>query len=535
MTKNIKVELGGTDSTSYLKKSVKTTTYGDAIAKYEFEFTKNLSTIVTPSNALTVIVYLDSSDPPTTKVFDGFIDLFEPQGAILKITSKDQLATLINKQIQHEYINTDATAGKLSAIFNDMVTNASYGGGMSTNAGATIQDSGTELTLEKFICRNADIFERCKKLAETLNWVFYYRADTGYVYFEPKNYTTNANTLTVGSNVIEIPNWEYDRSEMINDLRVEGAQQLVQASEVFTGDGAEVHFTLAHIPESIEVYYAAAKNYGTTAKIQSEYKIGDVPDSTSTHDYEIDKKQKLITFTSFVPAAGTNNILAEVSYYAPIPIHMTNDASKLIYGTYAKTLILTDVLSLEDAWKRGQNILEKYKVPFKSAKLKVLWSNSLNLVIGQQILVIDNVNTPTVNQYFTIYKIIDYWPEGFTEIEVGDKQYTIDEYQANLLERVKRLEETVVGPTDALSEIIQANITFDFVPDTTNVLVQNINNSWILGLDSNSILGTTMLGDRNTDYRSDVYTWISGSSYMTTTMTLTETHVLAENLTKQKI
>ena len=493
--------------------SERVVTFGDAIARYWFKFTKNVNEAVSITNALTVEVWLDSGTPPTTKVFDGFIDLFKPERGIIEITAKDQLALLINKQIMKEYDSSvpgDASYpdGKISNIFADIVV--TYGGLTtisSTFVGTlTTQDSGTELVLTKFICRNADPFERCKKLAETLDWVFYYKASDDNVYFEPKNQTTNSNILTVGDNIVVIPEWEYDRSEMINDLRLEGAQQLVKASETFTGDGSTLEFTLSNIPEDIAVYYSATKDYTSASKVSSEIKIGDIPNSISTHDYEVDKKNKTITFTSFTPAASADNILAEVSYYAPIPIHMEEPVSKATYGTYAKTIALTDVINLDDAWKRAENIIAKYSIPFKSAKLKVQWTNTLDVGIGQTIRVIDNVNEPNIDQFFTIYRIVDNYPEATVDLEVGDRQFTIEEYQANVIERVKRLEETVIGTTDATTEIIQNRIEFDLVPESVTVLIEDINDSFVLGHPDNSILSTTPLGNRATTNSTTTYT-----------------------------
>lgn len=503
------VYIGGIEVTDYLRKAKKIETYGDSITICEMEFAKNISSVVTLSNALTCVIYLSSPGETPLRIFDGFLDLFQPEGAIVKVTAKDQLALLVNKQVMHYYDSSVVgdpayPDGKISDIFIDLVM--TYGG-LSAGPGTTVTDSGLTTIITKFPCRNADIFERCRKLAETLNWVFYYKSSNGYVYFEPKNNTISGTTLTVGTNIIELPKWEYDRSEMINDLRLEGAQQLVQANQVFNGDASETSFVLTSIPEDIAVFYGDTKNYNTTAKIAAEVKVGDILDSTSVHDYEIDKKNKTIVFTSFVPSNNTGNILVEMSYVAPIPIHMANDASKQIYGTYAKTITLTDVVSFQDAWNRANNILAKYSVPFKSAKLKVLWNNHLFLTVGQSIRVVDSINTPNVDQYFTIYKITDYYPEAYIEIEVGDKQYTIEEYQANIVERVKRLEEGLIGSTNDFSEIVTSTATLDCVVKDTVVLVENINDSFILGHVANSLLGVTPLGDRSTELTSTTYTW----------------------------
>jgi hypothetical protein len=398
--------------------------------------------------------------------------------------------------------------------------------------------------------------------------------------------------LSVGINIIAIPTWEYDRSELINDLRLEGAQQLVQANQLFSGNASTTEFTLSSIPEDLAVYYSAAKNYSTTAKLASEIKVGNLENSIEAHDYEVDKKNKTITFTSFTPASGTNNILVELSYYAPIPIHAMNEESITTYGTYAKTVTLTDVMSLDDAWIRTENLLLKYSQPFKSAKLKVLWSaiegytvtgsitpnatgnyfyggtysgynyyrredgawyiwyniyggpnwalshtlgsqgpyywysedktgsyindgeatgtaivSGLSLQVGQSIRVIDSINVPNVDQFFTVYKIIDSWPEASIDVEVGDKQYTIEEYQANTLERIKRLEETMIGTTEAISEIKQQTVSFSIVPESSVISIQNIEDSFILGHPSNAILGTSKLGWRGTTSSQITYVW----------------------------
>ena len=488
--KYIKVELGGVDCSAYLRRARKITTYGDEIARCELDFIKTVNSAVAITNALTVEVWMDGSTPPTTKIFDGYIDSFDPQAGTIKVIAKDQLALLVNKQIMHYYDSSVLADpaypdGKISNIFIDMVE--TYGG-LSTNSGATVQDSGTETVQKKFNCRNADPFERCRKLADTLGWCFYYRADTGFVYFEPKNYTVNATVLTVGSNVVEIPHWEYNRSEMINDLRLEGAQQRVKESEVFSGDASETVFDLTHIPEDIAVYYSAAKNYSTTSKIASEILIGDIQNSIATHDYEVDKKNQKIEFTSFVPANSANNILAEVSYFAPIPVHLIDPDSITTYGTYAKTVTLTDVITLQDAWKRAENILSKYALPFKSTTLKVLWDSAQALEVGQSIRVIDSINTPNVDQFFTINKIYDSWPDAIIEIEVGDKQYSIEEYLSNVVERIKRLEETVIGTTDAVTEIRQQTILCNYVPESVSVVLKLVNDSFILGDPINSVL-----------------------------------------------
>ena len=492
MTKNVLVKIGGVDVTSYVRRVRRTETYGNAISELSLEVVKTLANILDLDNSLTVEVWQDTNAPPTTKVFNGFIDRLEPETGLVKIIAKDQLALLINKQFTKSYDSTvpgdpSYPSGKLSLIFKDIVE--TYGG-LSTNSGATVQDSGTDTVLTQFKAINADPFERCKKLSETLNWVFYYRADTGYVYFEPKNYSVNTNTLQVGVNVIEVPKWDYDRSEMINDLTVNGAQQLVQASELFRGDGSTKTFTLTNAPEDIAVYYSAAYNYVTTAKLSNQVQTGNILNSLGTYAYTVDRVSKSITFVSAPDniAAPARNILVEYSYYVPIPVRVTDDNSISTYGTYAKTLNLTDVTTFNDSQNRGLNILNKYAQPFRSTKLKVRWTPTLDLRVGQQVSVIDNINIPVVNQPFTIYSLTDYYPEPIIEVEVGDKQYTINEYNSNVLERLKRLEDSMTSTTGSPTEIRQPTINFGLVPDITTLDIELVNDSFILNHPVNGVL-----------------------------------------------
>ena len=216
-------------------------------------------------------------------------------------------------------------------------------GGLNADA-TTIQSSGTTYVLDKFICNHADIFERCKALAVALDWQFYYRPDTDKVYFEPKGYTTNPNTLTVGSNVIKVPKWTYDNTEMANDLTVVGAYQLVETTESgqigVTAGYTTASVQLDHLPESVKVY-ADAGDPPTTLL------TGGVIGSTASYDYSVDKnKMQLLPYTAFV----TNDYVeVRYSFKRPTPIHCFSQISIDTYGQFKKTITFEDIRTVADA------------------------------------------------------------------------------------------------------------------------------------------------------------------------------------------
>lgn len=569
MTKRyILVKIDSVDKTAWLRSCKITQTYGDMIAKADLEFTTKDWSGAAPTNASTIDIWMDNSSPPitahqSTKKFHGFIDYFQPQAGIFKVTAKDDLAQLVNKLMNYHYRASDAwdpsyPTGRISKIFNDIVTTC---GGLKTatvfgtttsfaanklkdaykkfttaeitigdatiknlttppystttvtaidsytqlsltadiftavdeeymiyktSTGPCIQDSGITNVLTDYDCQDADPFERCRKLAETLNWVFYYRADSDFVYFEPKDYVLNTNSLTVGTNVIEIPDWEYDRSEMINSLKIDGIQIKVSDAEVFVGDDTAVLFLLTWPPEDINgVWYADDVDFNATQVLPSQLLVGGIVGDTRVHDYEVDQKGSSIIFTSFTPAtpSGTNkNILVDYNYFLPSYFEKSDPTSISTYGTYAKKITFTDLYAKDAAEQRANNILEKYKEPFVSANLKRNWTLGLNYSPGQAVHVHDTINVPNVDEDMFILRVIENWPESTTELEVGDKQYKIEEFYANMVERMKRLEEKTSGTHQAYITDWQTNsISFDMQLVSVEVELRDLFGALISG------------------------------------------------------
>jgi hypothetical protein len=222
-----KIEVNGVDVSSYLMSYEYERTFGDSIGELSIKFNRKISNVVTLSTGLQVEAWRGFVTSTDEKFFDGFIERFEIEGGTVAVTAPDKLWDLVRREVTTAYESSGATSGVISNIFLDLVT--TYGG-LNADAG-TIQDSGTVYILQKFLCNHADIFERCKALADVLDWQFYYRADTDKVYFEPKGFTTNANTLTVGSNVLSVPKWQHDTTQMANDVTFVGAFQEIETTE----------------------------------------------------------------------------------------------------------------------------------------------------------------------------------------------------------------------------------------------------------------------------------------------------------------
>jgi len=551
----IKVEIDDEDVSSQVLRCKIVQTYGDAIPTAELELSSQYyeeEGYTAPTNASTLEIWLDENDPPTTKVFDGYIDNMQPQQGMIRISGKDQLSLMLNDMMNHYFDTAEVEEkcypdGRISSIFNAIVkdyaglnTNTTYGyttsyttgklvdvyanfndgsvnvgdivknftvsgephanvtaidsdTQLSVNSnifnasnrymiypatGQVVHDSGTTITLNKFDCHDADPFERCRKLADTLNWCFFYKADTDLVYFQEKNFTTNSNSITIGgssNNVMQIPQWEYDRSELINILKVEGIEQQVEYSQTFEGYGSTTTFNLDYEPSTIAVYYNVDVNFSTTAPTFEDRQLGNVEGGLTEADFTVDKKTKTITFAVAPDAPTTsNNILVIYSYSIPAQTTIRDQTSIDTYGNYSKKITFTDITEVDDITARATNILEKYKEPFKSATVKRVWKASLDYSPGQLVNVTDNLNIPNVDNTFFIVKVTQNYPDSTVELEVGDKQWKTDELLSDLVERMKQGEENDVGSTQSTdTDLVSETIQFDLGLQTCDVVLKN--------------------------------------------------------------
>lgn len=464
-----KVEINNIDVTSDLLNYEMEKVYGDAINLISLNFIKRVSESLTLQTGLSVEVWRGWSSATEEKIFDGYIESFEPEGGKVKINAKDKMWDLIRREVTHVYDSTiDASAGKLSDIFIDLVT--TYGG--LTADSTSVQDSGDVFLLNKFVCNHSDIFERCKALANALNWQMYYKASTDKVYFEPKGYNANATILNVGSNVIGVPKWTYDNTEMVNDVTVVGAYQ-----EIETTESGRIGVTSGYTADYVQINFEpiSVKIYNDNNNPPTTLKVGGLPDSTGTFDYYVDKNQKKI-YPSPGNTFSTNSYMEiRFSHAVPIPIHMYNQASINSYGKFTKTITYKDLRSVSDAETRASNYLDQYSTPFLYTTLKVKNLSSNSIDVGQLIRVLDNLSSPAVDENLIINRHRIRYPADYDELDVGDKVWRLAEWNAKIEEKLKRIEEEELANQDLITELVSVdNSPLEHVPRYFQVKYQNM-------------------------------------------------------------
>lgn len=416
-----------------------TETFGQAVRECVIECSKNIYTdIPLLDSGKTITIKRGTTTATDQFVFDGYVDRIDKDGPKVIIYGKDKMIDLIRKSVTYSYdgVAFPSTEAKGSDIATDLIETW---GEMT----AEVVDTGSTVTLSKFICNGADVFTKLQELAEIYDYQIHYDPDDSKVHFEPKGYDERAEILYVGganNNCSKVPRWIFDNSQCVNKLIVKGAVQEVRDTETFDGDGsANQVFTLGKKPISVEAYEGAT------------LKTPGVPNSTSgTYHYTVDKENKKIKCTSsWAPAVGSDNVKVQYVASIPVPIEVLDEESQDKYGIYQAEKVFTDIQTVEDAEARGNSWLTKYANPFVRTTISPL--NTYDYEAGHKVRVVDSLNNE--DRWVVINKITKAYPHKGDQLVCGDKEFIIAEWGKFTLDRIRRLEEENQKNTDLLIQI----------------------------------------------------------------------------------
>jgi hypothetical protein len=462
------------------------------ISELKLTVLKSISDSVTLTVGKTVQIWKGFSTSTDTKVFDGYISEFEPDGGVIKITAMDKMWDLIRKNVNKVYESSGPQAGQISAIAEDLIE--TYGG-----LTAEIVATGTGATeiVDEFRCVHTDIFERLKVLAEAVRYQIWYDAVNDTVHFEPEGYNDSGITLTVGTEIMGVPKWSNDTSRMINDLRIDGAVSLTQIRKPIgtgygtigtTADFETTGIILDKTPESVELILDSSTPPITV-------KTGGTKDASSGHYYYVDKENKKV-----IPATGTTfpieNAIVNYTWHAPSPIHQINQESIDTYGKFEKQMTFSDIITISDAEVRTREILSKFSQPFLVGELLVKSDSSIDVNIGDTVTVVDNISRPSINTQLVITKQVVKYPGTYQELVVGDESIRLSDWQYNVENRLKRIEESLsLSSQDLILELVDIQKTLTVVPRYRQIQQANIaGETMIWGSSTFGIWGTAKWG-----------------------------------------
>ena len=261
-------------------------------------------------------------------------------------------------------------------------------------------------------------------------------------YFEPKGLIDSNKTYEIGINC-NLTEKITDTTKMANSIQIKGDKQEFQTVETFTGDGTTTEFQVLYYPEQVRVTIDGVEKQGGVTQ-------GD-------GDYYVDKVNKKIIFNT-APASGST-IEITYSYLVPISIRMEDPNSISQYGTYSKKIVNTNLKTFDDARKYGRAYLSSYANPITSYKIMVPgWDD---VAVGSRATFI--YNQENTNKQLTINRKTFVFPEGYTEITLGETIEDTIIWQEDVQARILNLEkamsnETIVQDYRLISEQIPIGI-----------------------------------------------------------------------------
>ncbi len=392
---------------------------GTKVKSIAIELHRNVYDLVpeleTAPTGLTVTVQRGAAAATEEFVFQGTVIQRNTVGSRVIIKCNDKLYLAVQKNITKTFNkNIDTEAGKISEIFKTLATTA----GLTTSS-ASVQDSGTVILLDTFICNNADVFERMERLAELLDWQFYYKPSDDLVYFEPKGTRSGTDTLEVGINVLNRPLWKADGDKIVKTLKFFGGPVQTQTTNSFTASAAQTEFTLSEIATNVRV------------TVDGTEQLGGLEGQSTNADYFLDAPNKLITWDSAF--SGGEAVVIEVSFLSPLTV----TADNIISSGSEVRLDKEDITNVTDGENYVTTYMERHAQEFKSTSLST--TNTQDLEVGQTQLVIDS--NEGINSTFIITRIRKRFPYAFDEVGVSNEPLQIEEWTISVEDRIKRIEE----------------------------------------------------------------------------------------------
>ena len=398
------------------------------ITPVDLKLNKTILDVISLEKDQEIIITRGNPDPNTQTIFRGNISSITKDGGKQAfIEGYDKLWLLSRQTITISYDkNIDDEAGKISSIASDLITR----GGLTPD----VEDSGTAVTLDKYIIRGRSILDCLQELADLIDYWLYYDPQTNTVKFKSRGFEEFDTTLQVGVNLVKIPRWEYDYTKMVNDITLTGDRQEIETDEGF-GSGVS-SLILLNKPESVKV------------KIGNELLAGGVSNQDSTFDYSVDKENKKILFNTATSGSGT----VSYSFMRPIKVRKTNPESIAKYGTYAIPRTINTIQTTSDAESKANEITTKFASPLVNVRNVEIYDIYTGKA-GQKVQIIDSVNDE--NRVVNIRRYVYNYPIPIDSIHIDDEPIYDDYILKNEIKRrIARLERKNEVAGDLITQLI---------------------------------------------------------------------------------
>lgn len=317
--------------------------------------------------------------------------------------------------------------------------------------------STTTKQLEYIQFKRKPLYDCLRDLAKYLDWTIYIDVNKDLNFVET-GATFSGVTLTQGTNLRYISE-KQDVTRLVNKVRVVGGFREFTATELFSGDGANLTFTLQRKPITtrVEEYIGA---------VWVEQK-GYAKDATTNYDYDVDPEAfQIIYKAGNFPASAVDNVRITYSYGVPIIVEGESAASQTTYNVLSE-VDFTDatILQRSEAVDLVQQALEKYKNPLYVYDAFV--SNiEPNADIGETVRIIST--SQSIDGYFVVVSI-EYHIIGRalgTKISVTETKENFLELMRGILLDLNDLKSDKKNATEIVTQLLNF-IDYPTIKDDT--------------------------------------------------------------------
>lgn len=350
---------------------------------------------------------------------------------------------------------------------------------IDNNTGLTYSSTASSgVTIGKYIANNyiSVIIEEMRRL---LRWQIRTEPDKKF-YFEPEGNVDNGVTWTTGTD-IKIPYWKNEPSKFFNSVKVIGDFASYNKTETFNATAGQTDFVLAYKPiGSVKVTVAAVE------------KAGGAP---GFGDFDILSEDKTIALST----GATVGQAVVITYTYQIPIVITSKNEDSIADTNLEIYKQIDapyIKSFEDGRRLAKELLANHS-SIESSCVAFRRSIDTSINIGEYITVEDTQRN--ITKKLVVKKIKITYPAGVTEVEFGENQSDVFDWQVQVMKRIQELEKKTVDEQTLMDHTLLAHNVDVTLTMTLTKKERAINDSGIWGhpTPANGAWGTAKWGGRH--------------------------------------
>lgn len=454
-----------------------------------FGSAKNVSTVGNE-----VIVYAQKDvNPPTRKIFGGFVDNIEfmgyPNTGRINITGRDYYAILQDATVP-PVIYQGIDGGSLVKDLIDRNTSGLNSGSINVSTGQIISSMRIN---------HLHVSEAIKNVGDQMGYYSYVDPDR-YVHFDPIG--SVSSSFTIGShNATVTTNFTTTDNDMANEVYVYGDRVLTAAPTVTqVSDGVGSVIQLAFKPSNVEVMQS-----GTTIVNGGILSENSVPFSGTF--YLIDYENAKIIWTSGTTVGYNvplNTVISTVRYDRTLPIvkYIRDDSSIQSYGKKSRVIIDRSIKDPVQATDLAVTTLYANNVPKVEGRVNI--ADVDYATIGANVL----VNLPNENVGSQTYQIIgatyNFTPitrlnNQVLSLKLNKKVVDVTDTIKQILIDLRKIQAGEIDNTDVLTTIDIGGGSAMMINKRWTGTLNGIGNAFVMDHSINGLLdGTTVMDGATT-------------------------------------